>query len=186
MSRLLSLFALLLAVLLPVAAHADSITYTFNLVQTNGGDIGFSNGQTVGTGSFTITSPTSTPGSLNYFAANQNMPNPADPITALSFTIDGMTFNLANAGVNTVEIEFSNNTLTTIGYAGSQSNGGTFYFNTNLGTVSYNLSGPNTYDTGIISNIQQVSAVAPEPSALLLFGTGALSLAGLTRRKFFA
>ena len=189
MRSFVSFFALLLAASLPVAAHADSLTYDFTLTQTNGGNIGYNNGQVVGSGSFTITSPTSTPGSLNYFAANQNMPNPADPITALEFTIDGMTFNLADAGVNTVEMEFSNGVLTTIGYAGTLSNGGTFYFNSNLGTLSYNLSGPNTYDTGIIGDIQLAStptAATPEPSALLLFGTGVFGLAALTRRRIFA
>jgi hypothetical protein len=168
---------------LSVAAHADSISYTFDLKQTNGGNIGFTDGQIIGSGNFTIVSANSTPGTGSYFAPTQPQ-NSLGAITCLDFTIYGMTFNLTNAGANTSQIQFSNNQLTSIGYAGSESvNNATFYFNDNLGTLSYNLSGNNgqIYDTGIITIV--TTAAAPEPSAFILFGTGALVVAGLVRRR---
>lgn len=183
--RLFPLFAGLLATSLTAAAHASSITCDLTLTQQTGNITPIAPGNVVGTGSFAIVSPTSTPGSLSYFALNINIPNPANPISALTFTLSGDTFNLANAGINTVQISFSNDILTQIIYTGIQQFGKvSTFFNAN-GALTYTFSDGGNYSNGIISGVisEAPTAAAPEPSSFALFGTAALGLLGLTRRN---
>ncbi|WP_213804815.1 PEP-CTERM sorting domain-containing protein [Granulicella sp. dw_53] len=58
------------------------------------------------------------------------------------------------------------------------------------GTASFNSLGPDFFTLGTHSirentlTISQISAVAPEPSSMVLLGTGALALLTRSRRRF--
>lgn len=180
MRRLVLLLSALTATL-AIHAHADSLTYNLTLIQQTGNIAPVGPGNIVGTGSFTIVSPTSTPGSLNYFAPNINIPNPADPISSLIFSVNGDDYDLTNAGVNTIEISFSSDTLTQILYAGVLQFGKvSAFFNAN-GGLTYAFTGGTNYSNGFIgaTMAQDPSAAAPEPSTFTLFGIGTLGLATL-------
>jgi hypothetical protein len=184
--------ALALCVAAPVAAHADTITYTFNLTQQSGtGFFGSDNGLVVGSGSFTVTSTTPTPGSTDYKAIDQNNKTPSNYVSALDFLIDGFDFNLLDAssspkdpthGVNSTQVEFNNGVLSQILYTGTQVVGGVTIGINGNGGLNYAFRDGDTTSNGFIT---ATPAATPEPTSLFLFGTGALGLAGLARRKFF-
>jgi hypothetical protein len=179
MRKLLSALVLALGIAVaPVAAHADSITYNLILTATNP----LSN-VAGGTGSFTITSAPSSP---LVFDTTSN-----GGLTAMSFNIGGDSFNLNNAAGNYGEADFLFGNLYSVVY-----NGGTFDksvdFSLNAGFLSYTFTDLDNreFSQGTISiaSIQDPpsSSPVPEPSALLLFGTGALGLAGIVSRKLLA
>ena len=184
--------ALALCVAAPVAAHADTITYTFDLTQQSGtGVFGSDNGLVIGSGSFTVTSTTANPGNTDYKAIDQNNNNnPSNYVSALDFLIDGFDFKLLDAssnpndpthGVNSTQIQFNNGSLSQILYTGTQVVGGVTIGINGNGGLNYAFRDGNTTSNGSITDIK----ATPEPSALILFGTGALGLAGFARRKFF-
>lgn len=177
-----SLLALGLAVA-PAAAHADSITYNLVLTPTNpASNVG------PGTGSFTITTAPSTSGNSDFSTSN-------GVLTALSFSIGGDTFDLTNAVANYGDVFFQNGNLIQIVYTGGAVNK-SVDFSLNVGNLSYTFSdldnfasnGAMEFSQGTIAaTIDPPAAPAvPEPSALLLFGTGALGLAGIVSRKLMA
>ncbi len=184
--------ALALCVAAPVAAHADTITYTFDLTQQSGtGVFGSDNGLVIGSGSFTVTSTTANPGNTDYKAIDQNNNNnPSNYVSALDFLIDGFDFKLLDAssnpndpthGVNSTQIQFNNGALSQILYTGTQVVGGVTIGINGNGGLNYAFRDGNTTSNGSITDIK----ATPEPSALILFGTGALGLAGFARRKSF-
>jgi hypothetical protein len=155
----------------PVAAHATPVTY--DLVLTNVlGNIGG------GTGSFTVASaPTSFVNS--YTTLNGGL-------TSMSFLIGGDSFNLGNAISNFGEVDFFLGNLVSVAYAGGTSNksvnfslnsGGLFYVFADLDNHEFSQG----YITSAVS-----TAATPEPTAILLFGTGALGLLGFASRKLIA
>lgn len=176
----------------PVVAHADTLTFNFTLVQQSGnGAFSPDNGLVVGTGSFTLTSTTPTPG-LDYQAINQNNKTPTNFISSIDFMIDGLTFDLADAGsnqgnpdptkgTNATDIKFnSSGVLTQILYTSSLVN---LTFNGN-GGLNYTFSDGFNGD-GSNGSVHLVAAsVAPEPSSLILFGTGTLALAAFSRKLY--
>ena len=185
----------------PVASPADTITYNFTLVQQSGqGAFSPDNGQVVGTGSFTLVSTTATPG-LEYKAIDQNNKTPTNYISAIDFKIDGLDFNLADAGsnfanpdptkgTNSTDIKFNNvGTLTDILYTSNQAAVGlNINFNGN-GGLNYTFSDgqDNNGSNGkVYATMVSPTAAAstPEPTSLFLFGTGAVALAGLSRKRF--
>jgi PEP-CTERM motif len=167
----------------PAAAHADSLTYNLILTATTPGS-----NVSGGTGSFTITGAPSPSGNSDFSTSNGGL-------TALSFSIGGDTFNLTNGIGHYGDVFFQNGNLISVIY-----NGGAFDktvdFSLVAGALTYTFAdfdnlgsnGEFEFSQGIISaTVDPPAAPAvPEPSALLLFGTGALGLAGVVSRKLTA
>src|SRR5579862_5904714 len=185
----------------PVASQADTITYNFTLVQQSGqGAFSPDNGQIVGTGSFTLVSTTPTPG-LAYKAIDQNNQHPTNYISSIDFMIDGLDFNLADAGsnpgnpdptkgTNSTVIKFNSaGALTDILYTSGQKAGLNLTFNGN-GGLTYTFgngndrNGSNGNIFATLASPGAAVAATPEPASLFLFGTGALALAILSRKRF--
>jgi hypothetical protein len=155
----------------PVAAHASPVTYdvVLNNVFGNTGN---------GSGSFTINNP---PTSIanSYTTANGGL-------TDITFNIGHDTFDLGNLLSGYGEVDFLLGNLTNIFYVGGDSNktvdfelksGLLFYSFTDV----YNKEFSSGYITATVD--PSASAPAPEPTTLLLFGTGMLGLAALASRK---
>jgi hypothetical protein len=170
--RLHSILATAALLSASLAAHADPVTYDLTLTPTSG--------VYGGTGSFTLAgAPTN---NVDYFTTNG--------LEALSFTIDGQTFSLANEtpgnAANTL-VEFQSGNIWDITFAetiGSGLNsltldtaGNYAFFYSNNG-IEQESSGTFT-DTPAPPN-----AVTPEPTGIALLGTGLLGLAGVVRRRF--
>ena len=184
MRKLLSALILTAGLLVaPVAAHADSITYNLVLTPTVPGS-------NVGSGSGTLTLDTA-PGVYNYTVGSG--------LIDLTFNIGGDTFCLSSDGcVGTpfsggdpsVFILGSNVYVTYLGGLINPKEG--FNFSLSAGPGGYIFSdvlqtgdnGLAEFSSGTISAIDPPAV--PEPSALLLFGTGALGLAGIVARKLAA
>ncbi|HEY6412368.1 MAG TPA: PEP-CTERM sorting domain-containing protein [Edaphobacter sp.] len=154
----------------PVAAHASPLTYNvvLNNVFGNTGN---------GTGSFTITNP---PTSLtnSYSTANGGLTN-------MNFNIGGDVFNLGNAIGNYGEVDFLLGNLVSVFYVGGDVNK-SVDFNLESGLLLYTFK--DLYNgersSGYITAAVASSAPAvPEPTTLLLFGTGMLGLGVLASRK---
>lgn len=185
MRKILSALVLTLGLAVaPVAAHADSLTYNLILTATTPGS-----NVSGGTGSFTITGA---PASLGNSDFNTLLGN----LTAMSFTIGGDTFNLSNAALNYGDAFFQNGNLLSVIYDGGTVNK-SVDFSLVAGSLFYTFSDVDTLINGVPEFSQGTIKVAsitdppstspvPEPSALLLFGTGALGLAGIVSRKLTA
>jgi len=166
-----SIAALALAILIlsPSLLHATSITYDLTLTDPT-------NSAYSGTGVVTLNViPTLT--YTNYSA----------DVTALSFTVDGQTFNLTDAGASLSAFEFSQLSPTAniwditftdqVGTSPERlslhsTSGYTFYYD-NLSASTNGTFGAATIDP----------SATPEPSSLFLLGTGILGGAGVLRRR---
>lgn len=172
MRKLLSALILVLGLAVaPAAAHADSVTYNLLLTPYPG------TGNIAGTGSFTITGAPN--GAISEFDSLQGN------LTAMSFTIGGDPFDLTNAS-SVGQVLFLNGQLDFLFY-----NGGTIDKSVNFSLDILGLTyvfddvrnGKGSIGTiSVVSDPPSTSPI-PEPSALLLFGTGALGLAGIVSRK---
>lgn len=160
----------------PLAAHAMPVTYNLTLTNLVGNISG-------GTGSLMLDS---TPN--NVFAVFTEGGTPGSLLSSLSFTIGGDTFTLADStgGANVV---FTGGLLSDVTYFGTLAGGGKVTIALESNGLSYGYVDELTslFSSGVIDVDSGVStSVAPEPSTLMLLGTGVLGLAGFGARKLVA
>ena len=102
-SGLITACASLVLVLACTAMHASPITYSLILTPDAGSAYG-------GTGTLTIESAPATTGNSDYTFANGKL-------DALTFTIDGQTFNAKDAGVSGTLVRFQNGVLNDVTFS---------------------------------------------------------------------
>jgi PEP-CTERM motif len=181
-----------------VAVHADTITYSFDLIQQSGNGIfAPDNKQIIGSGTFTLVSTTATPGAPEtYRAIDQNNQFPTNYVQSMDFLIDGLDIDLADAGSNQAMPLTQQTNATNVEFNGSgslsqihfTSNVSGLTFNGNSGlNYTFSDSADGNGSNGKIGDFKIIStqiAATPEPSSLFLFGTGLLTLALFSRKAF--
>jgi hypothetical protein len=102
--------------------------------------------------------------------------------TALSLTIDGVSFTLANKNSSSTYVEFQNGTLNGFAFVGTQGNaslqlGGRFY------TFSDQTTRPQLFAQGMVTLTPAPSTAVPEPASIALFAPLAIFVGTRLRRK---
>lgn len=170
MRKLFSAMVLILGLALaPLAAQASPVTYNLTLTNLAGNLAG-------GTGSFTIDDSPS--GIVDSFYQNGT---PGHALTDLAFNIGGSSFTLADS-ISTASVNFFLGNVASINYAGILNGNLTISLVSGSLLYTYNDFFGHETSTGYIT----ASRATPEPSTLLLFGTGALGLAAFGFRKIAA
>lgn len=170
--RMRKLFSALVLILglasAPLAAHASPVTYNLTLTNAFGNLSG-------GTGSFTIDNA---PGLFDSFYQNGT---PGHTLTDLAFNIGGNSFTLADS-IGTASVDFFLGNVASINYLGWLNGNLTISLTSGLMFYTYTDFFGQETSTGYIT----ASRATPEPSTLLLFGTGALGFAAFGFRKIAA
>jgi hypothetical protein len=186
-------FSLLLGLSLfaATAARADSMTYNFTYSGTGTYD---SQETAAGTGSFTYSfTPGGSIGSLSAFIFNDTLTSPTYGTADFSYsglgdvagsaitlqsngtiatiTIDTKYLTGSNAAFGPVRFVLQDSAVTNDSTSGSNPAAGDFLADFTTGTNTLTVGSPGA---------------TPEPSSLMLLGTGILGAAGALRRKFRA
>jgi PEP-CTERM motif len=187
-----SFIPILLGICLSAAAvaRADSMTYNFTYTGTGT----YTAGETAsGMGSFTYTYTSGgSTGTLSAFTFTDTLTTPSDGSSTFTYTgladvnssaitlqsngtiatitIDTVYLTGTNAAFGPVRFDLQDSAVTNDSTSGSNAAAGDFY--------SDFTSGTNT--------LSVATTATPEPSSLMLLGTGILGAAGTLRRKFRA
>ena len=169
--RLHSILATAALLSASLAAHADPVTYDLTLTPTSG--------VYGGTGSFTLAGAPAN--NVDYFTTNG--------LEALTFTIDGQIFSLANEtpgnAANTL-VEFQSGNIWDITFAETIGSGLNSLTLDTAGNYAffYSSNGIEQESSGTFTDTPAPpAAVTPEPTGIALLGTGLLGLAGVVRRR---
>jgi hypothetical protein len=166
------LLGLALLVAVPFAAHATPVNYDLTLTNISGNVSG-------GTGSFTINNAPST--SLNSVSTYLQSDG---SLSALSFSIDGANFSLANG--SGALAQFTSGALTDITYFGYNATFTISLAANGLEYQFYNSANGDNSVGSVTASLGSGTAVTPEPSSVLLLGTGMMAFAVVGSRRLFA
>jgi hypothetical protein len=176
------LAALMTAGIAGTSAYANTV-YEFTLTPTSG--------TISGTVLLTLDAPIPTTPNGS-FSVNPNDTDSANTAKVLSLLVtmsDGATYNLAQGG-GSADADFHNNSAGTILFDGLDYSEAGVLPSLNLGGMTYNFSSngnsapPGGASGNIIFDGLAPAAATPEPSSLILLGTGLLGVGGFARRKF--
>jgi hypothetical protein len=152
-----------------IPGRADASTVTYNLVLTA------TSGPESGSGSFTVVTPTFST-SFDTVANSQ--------LTAMTFMIDGMTFNLLNS--TSAGVGFNNNGPSTpeiinnISYSGQNDS---FVFQLSTGGFGYTFTDTANSELSSRGTIEATISAVPEPSTWAMMILGFCSLGFMAYRR---
>jgi hypothetical protein len=154
-----------------IPGRADASTVTYNLVLTA------TSGPESGSGSFTVITPTSST-SFDTVANGQ--------LTAMTFMIDGMTFNLLNS--TSAGVGFNNTgsgtpeIINNIGYTGQNDS---FVFQLSTGGFGYTFTDTANSKLSSSGTIEATISAVPEPStwAMMILGFCGLGFMAYRRKQ---